>query len=127
MRQLIRFGVAGTVGFVADAAVLYALMGFGFGAYLARVLSFLFAAFVTWRINRRYTFGGKGGASVWREWCRYLSAMSLGGACNYGIYAVLLAVLPRHAWTPMIALAIGSLTGMGVNFVSAKFWVFDRD
>lgn len=125
MSQLVRFGLVGAIGFVVDAGVLYALLTVGINAYLARGLSFLVAVFVTWRINRQFTFS-TGSTLSWREFGRYLAAMSLGGACNYGAYVAMLGVLSRHFWSPLFALAVGSLIGMVVNFLAAKFWVFAR-
>lgn len=124
IKQLVQFGIAGAAGFAADAGVLYALLALGLNPYAARLISFLFAVFVTWRINRRYTFSAYQKESAWREWLHYLLAMSAGGICNYGIYAWLIWLLPPHHFTPMIALGAGSVGGMIINFCSAKFWVF---
>ncbi|MDR5732650.1 GtrA family protein [Caballeronia sp. LZ025] len=122
--QFVRFGVAGAIGFFVDAGVLYAALGLGAGPHLGRVISFLCAAFVTWRINRRYTFTADTGRSAWREWIEYLLAMSAGGAVNYVAYAIALHFLHDGAYRPGTAVAIGSLAGMCVNFAAAKFWAF---
>lgn len=125
-RQFIRFAIAGGVGFVVDAGVLYLMLALGTGAYLGRVVSFLCAAFVTWQINRRITFERIAGKSAWREWYEYLIAMTFGGLCNYGAYVVTLKMLPGGAASPLIAVAAGSVAGMFVNFATAKLWVFRR-
>src|SRR6185437_12886929 len=66
-RQFLRFALAGVVGFVVDAAVLYALLALGLGYYLGRVFSFLAAAFTTWQINRRHTFAARADGRWLRE------------------------------------------------------------
>ena len=127
MRQLLRFGVVGVLGLLVDVAVLYLGLWLGLGYYAGRMLSFLCAVWVTWRCNRRYTFiraHGAGSPSPWREWCRYLAAMALGGGVNFAAYSAALLVLPPGAWLGAAAVAIGSLAGMSVNFISAKFFVF---
>lgn len=122
--QFLRFAVAGTIGFLVDAGVLYVALAIGLGPYIGRVVSFLCAAFATWQINRRLTFVVKHAESLWTEWLRYLTAMSVGGACNYGTYVVALMFLPKVTIAPLVALGAGSIVGMFVNFAFAKWWVF---
>ncbi|MFL9894676.1 GtrA family protein [Paraburkholderia sp. RL17-381-BIF-C] len=122
--QFFRFAIAGSIGFLVDAGVLYAALAIGLGAYAGRVVSFLCAAFTTWQINRRLTFEVNRTGSLWREWLRYLAAMSVGGVCNYGSYAVALLFLPKVTIAPLIAVGAGAIAGMFVNFAFAKLWVF---
>ncbi|WP_322063040.1 GtrA family protein [Paraburkholderia sp. J63] len=123
-KQLFFFAIAGTIGFLVDAGMLYLMLKLHTGPYIGRLISFLCAVFVTWQINRQYTFAPNQGRSLWREWNEYLAAMAFGGACNYGIYVLATRGLPNTAYTPLIAVALGSVTGMVVNFVSAKLWVY---
>ena len=123
--QILRFAVAGVAGLVVDVAVLYGAMALGSGFYSGRVLSFLAAVWTTWRINRRYTFQAAGDGA-WREWWRYLSAMLVGGAVNYLGSSAAVMLLPHWTVTPALAVAIGSLGGMSINFLSAKLLVFQR-
>ncbi|WP_206996365.1 GtrA family protein [Trinickia mobilis] len=132
-KQLFHFGVAGMAGFLADAGVLYLMLALGLGYYAGRVVSFLGAVFVTWQINRHYTFTPRASAmpatprrarSLWSEWWRYLFAMSGGGAVNYLAYSATVFLLHPMRFLPLFAVAVGSVAGLGVNFVSAKFWVF---
>jgi putative flippase GtrA len=123
-QQILRFGIAGVLGFVVDAGMLYLALKLGLGPYAGRAVSFFCAVFVTWQFNRRFTFERNTTRSVWREWNEYLLAMAFGGACNYGAYAVAIKFLPAGALTPLLAVALGSIAGMFVNFISAKVWVF---
>jgi len=122
--RFLRFCVAGTVGFVIDAGVLQALVGgLGMDPYVARVFSFLAAATTTWWINRRYTFETR--AEVTRsEWMKYVTLMLGGAAVNYGAYAVCIAFwgfARAHLW---LAVAIGSVAGLGVNYLTSSRLVF---
>jgi len=122
--QLLRFAVAGVAGLVTDVAVLYLALSLGSGFYAGRLLSFLAAVWVTWRINRRYTFTA--GDDAWSEWWRYLAAMLGGGVVNYAASSATVLLLPAWPFTPALAVAVGSVAGMGINFLSAKLLVFKR-
>ncbi|NVD69459.1 GtrA family protein [Duganella sp. BJB1802] len=130
--QLLRFAVAGVAGLAVDVLVLYLALALGSGFHAGRVLSFLSAVWVTWRINRRYTFDAATG-SAWRQWWRYVGAMAFGGAVNYGVSAAVIALMahwpaaaPLLPAAPLLAVCCGTLAGLALNFVSAKFLVFQR-
>ena len=125
-RELFWFVIAGVAGFVADAGILYAAISMGLGLYVGRAVSFLTAVWVTWQINRRYTFSARTEKSAWHEWLHYLLAMSGGGIVNYATYCVAVKVLSSSALLPLYSVAIGSVAGMSVNFATAKWWVFKR-
>ncbi len=126
--EMVRFVGAGLAGLAADVGVLHIAQALGMGPYLGRVLSFLCAVWVTWQINRRFTFAASitGQQSVWREWWKYLAAMLGGGAVNYAAYVATLHWGPPGPWLPTLGVACGSLAGMTVNFTSAKWLVFNR-
>ena len=118
------FVAAGTVGFLVDAGILQVLIAvFAAGPLPARVLSFLCANFVTWRLNRRFAFTQTQRGTV-REWLRYLAASWVGAAANYLAFAAAVLFLPSAAWVPTVGVAVGSLAGMVVNFVLYKRVVF---
>ena len=124
LSQFLRFGVSGGVGFLVDVAVLYLAMAAGANFYWGRGISFLCAVFATWQINRNYAFKPSGAMSLWQEWWRYLLAMLGGGVINYVASAITVALLPPSSMAPMIGVAIGSIAGMSVNFISSKLFVF---
>jgi len=124
--QFVRFAVAGVAGLAADVVVLYAMLALGLGMFGGRTISFLSAVWVTFMLNRRFTFGRRSDQSVWGEWWRYLGAMIAGGAVNYAAYSAVVVLFPKLPFLPLLAVAAGSLAGMSVNFVSAKFLVFRR-
>jgi putative flippase GtrA len=125
-RELIRFAIAGVVGFAVDAGILYLMLALGAGYFVGRCVSFFAAVWITWRINRRFTFSPRPGQSQWQEWWQYLFAMLAGGAVNYAAYSIVILLLPKTALLPSYAVAVGSIAGMTVNFLSAKLWIFRK-
>lgn len=125
MRRLLRFGVAGVIGFLLDAGVLLLLIGSaGLGPYIARLPSFLAAATATWLVNRYWTFADRRNAGRGAEWGCYVLAMLGGGVVNYTVYALLVATVePVRIW-PVLGVAAGSLAGMAVNYASSNWWIF---
>ena len=53
--RFVAFCVAGTLGFIADVAVLWLVLDH-LGLYLGRVVSFMVAVTVTWVVNRHLAF-----------------------------------------------------------------------
>jgi putative flippase GtrA len=124
-RQILLFAISGVLGFVVDAGIVQFLVReFGANPYGARVISFLSAATTTWGFNRKYTFAGHGGGSRRRELARYLVAMAVGFALNYGAYVACVMLWPLVRHWPAIGVAAGSVAGALVNFLSSKYWIF---
>ncbi|NIF76616.1 GtrA family protein [Paraburkholderia sp. Cy-641] len=123
-RELSRFAIAGVLGFLVDAGVLYLALAMGLGYFAGRAVSFLCAVLATWQVNRRFTFTSSRKESAWIEWWRYLAAMSLGGVVNYGAYSAVVFALNGFPFLPLLAVAVGSVAGLAVNFASARLWVF---
>ncbi|MCR0985492.1 GtrA family protein [Roseomonas populi] len=126
--QFLRFGVVGTVGFVVDTAVLYASLAAGLDLYAGRALSYVAAATGNWALNRAWTFreAGRpaGRGALGRQWALFLAVNLVGFAANYGTYALMVANLPLAAAHPVLAVAAGSLAGMGGNFILSRRFVF---
>jgi len=126
LRELALFGLVGVIGFVADAGILY-LFKATFGLYFGRLISFVSAVFVTWVLNRHLTFKQRSsGLSLSREFSRYFVSMLGGGVVNYASYATLVYFVDVIANQPVWGVAFGSLAGMLVNFLLAKFFVFQN-
>ncbi|MDQ1817501.1 GtrA family protein [Massilia sp. CCM 9210] len=123
--QVLRFGVAGVAGLLVDLAVLELALRAGMNPYAGRAASFLCAVLATWQINRRYTFH-PAGISLWTEWWRYLLAMSGGGAVNFATYSAIVWTFPNVPHITSWGVCAGSLAGMAVNFVGARWFVFQR-
>lgn len=126
VQEFLRFGVVGTIGFVADTAVLYGALALGAGLYLGRAVSYVAAATVTWALNRAWTFRGRGGGAVHRQWALFVAVNLVGFVLNYGTYAALVAFVPVVAAHPVLGVAAGSLAGMFANFALSRALVFRK-
>jgi putative flippase GtrA len=123
--QILRFGAVGTIGFVIDAASLrFCLMALGLDFYSGRVISFLVAATATYILNRVWTFGGQGSGRTHRQLALWLALMSGSALINYGTYVLCLQLDPIIRQWPELAVAAGSISAMGINFLAARFIVF---
>lgn len=125
--QVLRFALVGVAGFIVDTGVLWVMLHLGAGYFAGRLVSFFAAVWTTWQLNRRFTFAGHRTESAWVEWWRYLAAMSVGGGANYAAYSAVVLALGHvawAAWVPYLGVAAGSIAGLGVNFASARWWVF---
>lgn len=123
LAQFLRFGTVGTLGFVVDTAVVYAMRG-SLGLYGARAVSFAVAVTFTWALNRAWTFRGTATRPAARQWALFVAANSGGAALNIGVYVLLVATSPFCAENPVVPVAVGAIAGMFVNFALSRFVVF---
>jgi putative flippase GtrA len=125
-RQMLSFGFIGVIGFLVDVGVLYLALFCGLGLYAGRAISYLAAVTATWGLNRRYTFERPSGYKKIHEWARFGVSQLSGATINLGIYALLVHTSPLVAHNPIIAVAVGSVCGLLVNFSAARAYVFDQ-
>ncbi len=123
LSQFLKFGVVGVLGFVVDTSVVYALR-YRLGLLGAGLAAFVVAATANWVMNRLWTFRGQGNAPLHIEWARYMAANLGGFVLNRGTYALLVTFVAVCADQPVLAVAAGSIAGMGVNFVLSRTMVF---
>ncbi|MDM0014373.1 GtrA family protein [Variovorax sp. J22P168] len=122
-REFVSFAVVGVAGLGVDLAVLYLLAPY-LGWYVARLVSFIAAATATWALNRRFTFAHRrSDKSLAREYGHYLLTMIGGALVNYVVYVLTLQWLGGEL-APALGVALGSLAGLAVNFLSARQLVF---
>jgi len=123
--QAVRFGIVGVIGFAADTATVYALHFLvGADLYSAGAAAYVVAATTTWAFNRFWTFAGAGRERPGRQWALFLAVQLIGFTLNRGTYAALIAFVPVASTYPVLAVAAGSIAGMGVNFLTARLIVF---
>ena len=123
--KIIRFGMVGVLGFLVDAGFLQLFVSaFQMDLYISQVIAFLIAASVTWHFNRTFTFKGADQSDKKRQWGLYLALNAVGGAVNYGTYALCVAFVPFLHRVPVLALAAGSVVGLAFNFFASKYIVF---
>jgi putative flippase GtrA len=117
------FVVVGSLGFLIDAAILSLLVHvWDWSPYTARVLSFAPAVTVTWYCNRRWVFSRT--AAPAREYGAYFAVQAAGAALNFGVFALLMVVVPPLARLPLIPLTAGSAVALFFNYSAARLWVF---
>jgi putative flippase GtrA len=127
MRQFVLFCVGGILGFIVDAGVLQLLVtGIAWDRFSARIISFLCAATATWLFNRNYTFAGQRRHSRLGEWARYILAMSGGFACNFAAYSALVLYFNIDKQWLILAVAAGSVAGLGVNYLASRYWIYRK-
>lgn len=128
MKQIIRFGIIGTIGFCVDAFVL--LIGvnlFLFSIESSRLISFLCAVFVTWLLNRTFTFNANNSFSKKKEYGLYLIIQSMGALLNYGIFMLLIYFDSFFQKYLILALAIASLVAMFFNYFMIRNFVYKKN
>jgi putative flippase GtrA len=106
--RFFRFALVGCAGYCVDVAALYfAIYGLGAGLYWGRIFSYLCASSSTW----------------------YMVLNGVGGVVNYTTYTIYLHygfsfAGISFAATPAVAVALGSLSGLGVNYILSRKLVF---
>jgi putative flippase GtrA len=120
--RFLRFASVGGIGFVVDAGLLTALHdGAGLDPFTARLVSILAAALVTWRLNRRLTFGPSPTPQA-SEGLRYGLVAALHAGLNYGIYALALFAWP--GLPPTAAVVASTLAAMAFSYLGYSRFVF---
>lgn len=122
--QFFRFGFVGIAGFAVDATVLSLALMAHAGLLPGRCISYVAAASCTWLLNRRWTFNDRSRSPA-KQWAWFLAANSCGGLVNYGVYAFLVLHSNPFASYPVLAVAIGSISGLTINFLLSKYVVFE--
>jgi putative flippase GtrA len=126
IKELFLFGIAGVLGFVVDAGLLYLLKSFT-GVYAGRLISFFMAVVMTWLFNRNITFRKNSSEKgIVTEFLHYLSLMIVGGAINLGVYYFLVIYFQKFQEWPVAAVAAGSVAGMAANFLSSRYLLYKK-
>jgi putative flippase GtrA len=123
LRQFLRFGTVGFGGFIVDTTTVYSLRAWA-GLYVAGAIAYLTSATFTWGVNRIWTFRGRGGGPVHRQWALFLAANALGFGLNRGTYFTLITVSAFCYANPVMAIAAGVAMGMFLNFHLSRTVVF---
>ena len=126
-RALRSFAVVGGIGFAIEAVLLTALTQFaGWSPWQARVPSFITAVLVTWALNRRHTFPGRGLKQRSVEALSYACIQICGALINLAIFGVCLRHSSLLRDVPVIALGIGAVGGFAFNFVVSNAVLYSR-
>ena len=127
MKQFLKFGLIGTIGFIIDASILLFLVNvLLLEISTSRFFSFLIAVLVTWLLNRKFTFNNKkSNYSKRREYSYYLSIQTLGVFFNYAIFIILVKTMPFFEQYLVLPLAVSSIIIMFFNFFMLKKRVYN--
>jgi putative flippase GtrA len=127
VREVMSFLAVGATGFVIEAIILTTLTQLAAWSPLhARIPSFLTAVLVTWTLNRRLTFAGRGLARSSLEAILYAAIQGGGALVNVVIYITVLLWVPTLASFPVVALAIGAAGGFVFNYLMSSKWLYAR-
>ncbi len=120
-KQLSRFAVVGSLGFLVDFGVTLLLIDFGLDAFIARIVAIMLAVLTTWRLNRAITFGASESSQA-REGMRYFAVAFCVAMVNYTIYAGLLMTVPGMSPGIAIIIAVGCATVL--SFCGYRLFAF---
>jgi putative flippase GtrA len=109
------------VGFAVDATLLAVLVRAKVDPFAARLVSLSVATLVTWRLNRRLTFGASERPQG-AEALRYGTVAALASTLNYLIYAAALFVAP--SLPPLAAAVAATLATMAFSYLGYARFVF---
>jgi len=124
-QRILRFSFVGGLGFIVDSGLLVILVTAGTGFYSARLVSFPIAATVTWYLNRLWTFDTNRIARPAQEYITYLAVQLVAALANFLVYAMLLRfVLGERLQLAVVALAVGAVAGLMVNYTGSRGIVF---
>ncbi len=124
-REFFRFALVGTLGFAIDGGLVQALVSMAQAdPYLARVASFLAAVTTTWMLHRRYTFPASAGRRAGSQWSLYMMTSIIGALVNVGVYTGCLLTWQFFRIYPILAVAMGTLPALAINFTASRQIVF---
>jgi len=123
--RILKFGLAGGVGFLVDSGLVTALVWAGLDPVLARSFSIAAALVTTWLVNRSLAFADRApGPPNLPEFLRYVGASLVALLINFGIYWLLVRWQGVFAQWPVLAVAFATLVSMCANFLSYFKLVF---
>lgn len=132
--MFVRFAGVGVTISLIDIGLLYLLNSMGLNIYIARIPSFLASMTAGYILNRYFTFHHvETGRALWNSLIRHYSVHALGGAVNYGVFTLTLIIGQKlggqasaSGTLPFVAVWIGGIIGMCLNFFFSKKLVFDN-
>jgi putative flippase GtrA len=120
------FALIGAAAFVVDAALLQAGVALGLAKPAARVVSLFLAMNFSFALNRAVTFAAFRGTPLQRQWAMFMAANSLGAGINYLVFLALGTGQGWFAGAPVLAVAAGSIAGLGFNFTASRLTAFRK-
>ena len=123
-RQISWFVFIGTIGFLVDAGLTQSGASLlGLPPIVARIPAIALAIFVTFLLNKRFTFKGTE-KKFWLALCSYTLSQGAAQSVNFGVYTMMILLVPALKSFLFLAVAAGSISAMALSFLLYKFWVF---
>ena len=116
-----RFIIVGCTGLCVDLCLFTAIVAFAPHPLVVRLITLTVATFVTWRLNRAFTFTRSNRAQH-AEAMRYAAVTVLAQSTSYLVFAAL--VLTVLAWLPQAALMAGAVVGAFVSYNGHRLFAF---
>jgi putative flippase GtrA len=124
IRQLARFTVVGLSCTLIYSLLYLELRGL-MAAQFANVLAALVAAVANTTLNRRITFGVKGGQDALRHQAQGLVIFAVGvSVTNFALCVFSWAVTQPSPLAELAVLTIGNLIATALRFLLLRHWVF---
>jgi len=121
--RIARFLTVGLVGLAVDSGLFWSLHQAGVSIEIARAPSLVVATFVTWFLNRLFTFAPSGRAPG-RELIRYVGVALVAQGFNYGLFLTLLRFdAGAH---PLICLVVSAVATAALSFTGQSLIAFRR-
>jgi putative flippase GtrA len=117
----IRFIIVGCTGLAVDLSLFTAIVAYAHHPLAVRLITLTVATFVTWRLNRAFTFA-RSHRPAHDEAMRYAAVTALAQGTSYVVFAVL--VLTAFAWLPQAALMSGAFVGAFVSYNGHRLFAF---
>ncbi|WP_394204440.1 GtrA family protein [Shewanella waksmanii] len=120
-----KFLLVGGSAFLADMT-LFLLLTYVIGMPLiaARIVAFLCALFMTWQLNRKWTFSARRQYSHKRQWMLVLLVALVAAGCNLAVFYALIHRFPVTVAFQILAMASGVLVGTAINWFGSNYVAF---
>lgn len=123
---LVQFSFVGATGLVIDVSLVTLFHLLDFPLWLSFMLAIWIAMSCNFVLNRFITFDhGKAGWWV-KEYVQFVGACSLGAVINYMARMGCVSFFPQFAEAPQVPALIGSIFGLGSNFLFSRYVVFGK-
>lgn len=127
MNRLIKFAIVGTIGFIVDASILLFFVHIiNLSIEFSRIISFISAVFITWLINRSFTFAKNTDFNKKKEYGLYFVLQTIGALINYVIFIILVRKYTFFEENLIIPLGIAAIIAMFFNYFSIKKLIYNN-
>ena len=124
--KFLKFGFVGVVVLGFDAVTFWLLLHVIPSSIIARCPSVAASIFVSWMINRSFTFAYSRQKPTVQEFVKFGLSQLPGALVNALVSVLAFNFLPYIKSNPWISVALGSCAGMVLNFTIANVFVFKQ-